>query len=244
MVAAGVGQKVGIELFVLSEGRYEATTFANALIDPATVKWDSANQRSTYTSLFTSVTDAATKGVWVTEYAGKGAALGLQSTYRSACFAAPPVQVPCPEPDGGTTDAGGADAGDASVTDAGAGDGGCFQMVPACDTFDDYDRATDGMNLGDITITRMRTNLPTTALTTDLVLGAAKSQDIVSNVIQTKEFVDPTYNPCPGGSTTPYSNDHGDGCDTSGSHGEVTLSALAMLGLGLAGVGRRLRRRR
>jgi len=142
MVAAGVGQKVGIELFVLSEGRYEATTFDNALIDPATVKWDSANQRSTYTSLFTSVTDAATKGVWVTEYAGKGAVVGLQTNYKSACFAAPPVQVPCPEPDGGTTD-----AGDAGVTDAGPGDGGCFQMVPACDMFDDYDRATAGMNL-------------------------------------------------------------------------------------------------
>jgi len=90
----------------------------------------------------------------------------------------------------------------------------------------------------------MRTNLPATALSTDLVLGAEKTQALVDNHIQTKEFVDPTYNPCPGGSTTPYSNDHGDGCDTSGSHGEVTLSALAMLGLGLAGVGRRLRRRR
>jgi hypothetical protein len=244
MVAAGVGQSVGIELFVLSEGRYEATTFDNALIDPAKVKWDSAASRSTYTTVFDTVTSGAPKGTWVTEYAGKGAAVGLQTNYKSACLAAPPVQVPCPVPDAGAPDAGG-DAGDAGVADAGPDDGGCFEMVPACTVFDDYDRATDGMNLGDITITRMRTNLPTTALSTDLVLGAAKLQTDVSNRIQTTEFVDPSYNPCPGGSTTPYGPiDHGDGCDTSGSHGEVTLSALSMLGLGLAGVARRLRRRR
>ena len=242
MVAAGVGQSVGIELFVLSEGRYEATTFDNALIDPSTVKWDSAAQRSTYTSLFTSVTAAAPKGTWVTEYAGKGAAVGLQTNYKSACFSAPPVEIPCAEPDGGIADGGIADGGDAGVSDAGDA-GGCFQTVSACDVFDDYDRATNGMNLGDITITRMRTNLPTSTLSTDLVLGAAKSQLEVSNRIQTKEFVDPNYNPCPGGSTTPYSNDHGDGCDTSGSRGELTLSAMAMLGLGLIGVGRRARRR-
>lgn len=239
MVAAGVGQSVGIELFVLSEGRYEATTFDNALIDPATVKWDSAAQRSTYTSVFTSVTGAAPKGTWVTEYAGKGAALGLQSAYKSSCFAADPVEIPCPEPDGGASDAG----DDGGAADAGS-DGGCFQTVPACDVFDDYERATDGMNLGDITITRMRTTLPTTALSTDLVVGAAKSQADVSNRIQTTEFTDPSYDPCPGGSTTPYPPiDHGDGCDTSGSHGQVTLSALSILGLGLAGVVRRRRRR-
>ena len=236
MVAAGVGQSVGIELFVLSEGRYEATTFDNALIDPGAVKWDSASQRSTYTTLFTSVTAAAPKGTWVTEYAGKGAAVGLQTNYKSSCFAAPPVQVPCSAPDAGASDAG--------PGDAGANDGGCFDTVAACSVFDDYDRATAGMNLGDITITRLRTNLPTTTLGTDLALGAAKSQVEVSNRIQTKEFVDPNYNPCPGGKTTPYSNDHGDGCDASGSHGEVTLSALTMLGLGLAGVGRRVRRKR
>ncbi len=251
MVAAGVGQSVGIELFVISEGRYQATTFDNAVIDPANVKWDGNAQRSNYTTLFAQTTDGDPKGVWVTEYAGKGAVPVAENVYQNACQIAPPVDVPCDVPDAGTPDAGSPDAGDdGGVLDAGGPPdaGNCTVTVPACDVFDDFDRATAGMNPSDITITRLRTNLPVTALGTDLVVGAEPTQAVVSNQIQTKDFTDPSYNPCPGGQTTPYAPGStpgaksGDGCDTSGTRGSLGVSVIGLLGLALAGAIRRRRR--
>ena len=234
MVSAGIGATVGLELFVLSEGRYEATSFDNALVDGKLVKWNGASSRSTYAETFDALAASNGKGVWITEHAGKSAVGTLTSRYSAACRNQPPVAIPCNTTDAGTGDGGsdaGQDAGDA---------GGCVQYVPACDVYDDLTRATDGMNPSDVTITRMRTNLGATALSTDLVVGAAKSQAPVSSFIQTTEFTDPTYNPCPGGSTTPYpQTDPGDGCTTSGNG-----NSTAVVGLGLVALVALARRRR
>jgi len=41
MVAAGVGQSVGLTLYVLGEGRYQAQNFPNAIVDEKKLVWTS-----------------------------------------------------------------------------------------------------------------------------------------------------------------------------------------------------------
>ena len=234
MVAAGVGAKVGLELFVLGEGRYEATSFANALVDRTKVKWDAVQQRSNYAEQFDLLTSSSSTGVWVTEYAGKDQNGNAQNGYANACTRLPPVAVACAPADAG--------AGDGGAADSGASDAGCTTVVPACNLFDDFDRANEGINPADLTIVRLRANLPPTNLTTDLKLGAAVNQSAIPKDIQTTEFVDPKYDPCPGGSTTPYPPaqpvDHGDGCTISGRDDRGT----AALGIGVVALGSLVRR--
>ena len=49
MVAAGVGANVGIQLYVISEGRYHPQNFPDATIDFSQLAWDPSQQRSNYT---------------------------------------------------------------------------------------------------------------------------------------------------------------------------------------------------
>lgn len=51
MVAAGTGAQTPISLFVVSEGRYEASNFANAEIDPSALVWNWTESRSNYVEL-------------------------------------------------------------------------------------------------------------------------------------------------------------------------------------------------
>ncbi len=69
MVSAGVEGKVGLELFVIAEGRYEASNFANAEVDRSRLSYDYARSTFNYDDLYSEA--AATEGgrVWVTEYA-------------------------------------------------------------------------------------------------------------------------------------------------------------------------------
>jgi hypothetical protein len=69
MVAAGVEGSVGLELYVLAEGRYGSGNFANAEVDRAALAYDWSTSTFNYDDLYTDA--LATEGgrVWVTEYA-------------------------------------------------------------------------------------------------------------------------------------------------------------------------------
>jgi MYXO-CTERM domain-containing protein len=108
MVAAGIGDSVGLTLYIVSEGRYEPTSFPSYTIDRSKVLWDPALARSNYTQLFADEMQKAPG--WVVEFSG--AVSNLQSTYTNICMNAPKIPVPC---DPGTGDAG---LGDAQVDDA------------------------------------------------------------------------------------------------------------------------------
>ncbi len=236
MVSAGIGATVGLELFVVSEGRYEAMNFANALVDPKSVKWDGANARSNYSQTFDALARSNPNGTWITEYAG-AAFNAVSARYRQACGQLGFIPQACAS-DGGVSDGGVSEGGaDGGTKDA----GGCVEYVSACKVFDDDQRATDGMYPSQIQVTRLRTNLPAAALANDLKVGAATSQAPVASLIQTTEFTDSTWNPCPGGSTTPYpAQDPGDGCAASGAGANgVTVGGLGALALAAL-----LRRRR
>ena len=199
MIAAGAGNDVGLELYVISDGRYETTNFPAFVIDPTAVVWDPNASTSNYTTLFQA--DVA-KGGWVTEFSGP--LPQLLQTYKAQCMGLPSATVPCATDAGSdastdaSTDASDDAATDADVSDAAdassAADASCTQNVPACTTFTDFEVATTGLNPYAVTITRLRTSLPSSALNVDLQIGAGP-QTIVSNVIQTTTYSDSDVRP-------------------------------------------------
>ena len=70
MVAAGVGAQVGITLYVISEGRYEAASpFFNATIDESKLVWLHNQGRSNYQELAQSLMQGNRGRTWLTESA-------------------------------------------------------------------------------------------------------------------------------------------------------------------------------
>lgn len=94
MVAAGVGAKVGITLFVIAEGRWQPQNFESAIIDDANVRWNRITNKSNYEELSQEIMQ---RRAWITEYADKpqlplfprydtsGANPGLTDTYFGLC---------------------------------------------------------------------------------------------------------------------------------------------------------------
>lgn len=259
MVAAGTGARVGLLLYVVGEGRYEAASYANATVDPRLVKWDAVSSRSNYTELFAGLTSAP-DGAWVTEYAGQGGFKEAQSAYHAVCAnRSIQVRVPCKDTTEGGADASADpdadtdaavdasdDADDAGLDlDAGTAvdadlDGdvdagpGCFETRPACDDFDDDEVATDGMYLPDVHLTRLRTTLSTTGLV-ELRLAGTAAGDVSARIAATEFSVAPTCTQGTGGSSA-----NGCACDTSGT----PRSAIVPGALGVAALALLRRRRR
>ena len=109
MVAAGVGARVGITLYVISEGRFQPQNFPHAIVDDALVTWSRTQNKSNYQTLVESMMAGHDGRTWVSEYAdkpelftaydpryggsrapsyvptGSGAVPGLADTYYSQC---------------------------------------------------------------------------------------------------------------------------------------------------------------
>jgi hypothetical protein len=278
MIAAGAGANVGIELFVLSEGRYHPQNFPDAIIDFTQLAWDPSTGSSNYEQLATAAMAANGGLAWLTEgaqpvtlYTTGGYNPSLATAYQTACS---PLTLPPPPSCGGSAEAGpgpgdgGGDAGEAgsaaeagTVGDAGvvaeAGDddaagmgmgmGSCQPTTVGCD---DLELATTGIDPTSLWVTRLRANLPYTALGSDLVLEAAASQTSVPNVHSTSIYTIPNYNPCPSTSGASSSNGNGGsgGCacraDDSrrGRYADAIHGTLVVAML--AGMARRRPRRR
>jgi hypothetical protein len=148
MVTAGVGAKVGITLWVISEGRLEPENFPVATIDDKDLRWSFSTQTSNYATLSETLMSGAEGRTWLVE-SSENAAF-LEGTWSSANYrgyvttpriddayfftcpacrppgsdASPPI-VPCPqvsERDASAADASIADAGEADADDAGEAD--------------------------------------------------------------------------------------------------------------------------
>jgi MYXO-CTERM domain-containing protein len=273
MVAAGTGTHVGIDLYVLSEGRYHTQNFPDVSVDFSQLAWDPTQQRSNYTELADAALASGGGTGWLTSYAGPadlygngnvgggGSAPpnpGLLSAYQGACRTTPPQTI-CPPPDAGSggeagdaTDGGAADAASDGASaeasaDAGSGDdggNGCT-TVPGL-MCDDLDLAMTGVHAGSLWITRLHADLPQSALRVDLVIEAAPQQDTVQNVHTTSKYTVANYNPCPNGNnnSTPAANSTGGcACRTAESPANRYQTALALC-LGGAFLGFAVRRRR
>jgi hypothetical protein len=144
--------------------------------------------------------------------------------------------------DAATSDAAPSDA--ASMSDAAAEGGpttdGGTCMPTAGSQCDDVTVAFDGLHMSDVWITRLRANLPVSALSTDLILEAAPDQTPVSSLHQAQSWMG---DPCtlslvlPRGNLGGPSGNGGASCalgskrrggDSSGSALLVVATALAL----------------
>jgi uncharacterized protein (TIGR03382 family) len=250
MVAAGVGAKVGVVLYVIGEGRYEAANYPNVTIDPSKLLWDTAQSRSNYTELVTAALATGDGRGWFTEFAdlafqqrvnrfSSGFNPNGLKTLESAYVGAFPSTCPNAYDAGTGFDSGGtpdassdgstdADVGDASVADASPPQDASLPPAPNNDcTFDDITVATTGMTRSDVWITRLRANLPATVLSVDLKLQASAAQTHLDGIYQAGAAPEP---------------DHGNGCATARTTGNEGTAVT--VGLGALGLSILLRRRR
>jgi hypothetical protein len=229
MVAAGVGDKVGITLWVFGTGRYEAANFGNATISESDLVWDWDANRSNYADVW----DATLRGLgggrgFITEYAGEAGQVsycGGGCNGRYGCNGYPQPGYNC--------------YGMTASADAGA-DGGAGGVTFA----DDLDLATNQRAPG-VWVSRLRTDLAAGFLDADLELQAAASNTAVSNLLHTTRETGTSPEPRCGASAS-YSAGGAAavGCAV-GSPGRASGGA-ALLGAGLAGaalLGARRRRR-
>lgn len=87
MVSAGIADKVGISLFVFSEGRSEAMNFPNALVDRARVSWDYATSASNYPAMFRAAIAPSSGRAWVTESAQRSDELSNNFRFSPDAYA-------------------------------------------------------------------------------------------------------------------------------------------------------------
>jgi hypothetical protein len=73
MVAAGTGAFVGVVLYVISEGRYEAKTYHEVKVDPSQIVWDWSAQSSTYSTLRATALASGNGANFMTTFALDGA---------------------------------------------------------------------------------------------------------------------------------------------------------------------------
>ncbi len=159
MVAAGIGAKVGLELYVIAEGRYRPKNFPVVEIDPKNVAWDGAANRSNYTQLVQQAFTSGNQNAWLVEasvqelaqtsssstgaggFFGSGGRQSTGSLYEASCATKGYVTIPCDEAtstlmvtENGSADAGARDAGDggdASTVDAGDSGTGTTPQQPS-----------------------------------------------------------------------------------------------------------------
>jgi hypothetical protein len=258
MVTAGVGANVGLALWVISEGRYEIDNFPNATITDAEISWFGYQSRSNYAELAVQKMAAGGGKTWLTECVTSGAGNAYQPAvepaYLSVCNGQPSkkVFVPCPGDGGSAPDAGDAGDPDASNsdasteagTDAGTPDGGgCYKTVSGCDDFDDWDVATAGLSMPDITITRLRSVLPASALAVDLKLRASADQAKQNDIFTTSSYAD-GFDPCPKYTTPPSSSASGGGCHCDTTRGKTSASSITIGAIVALALTRILSRRR
>ncbi len=81
MVGAGIGDKVGIVLWVFGMGRWEAANFANGTIETSQLVWNWNTNASNYTDVFNRAQSENGGRTWITEVSGL--ASSLQTNFAS-----------------------------------------------------------------------------------------------------------------------------------------------------------------
>jgi hypothetical protein len=224
MVAAGAGATVPITLFVLAEGRYAPTNFPSFTIDPTKLVWDFSANSSNYAAL-RDQGFMASKGLgWLVESATPQSGPEI-STDISQLAQNNPLQS-------GYGDAMGNGASQAAS--------------------DDLATLLAGIVPSNLFITRLLAELPKSALSTDLTLGASSDQSVLPTTLVAPYAVhEPTCQPCgndrgylagAGGAyaTTPVGSNGGCGCRVAAP----SATPFAALGAVAALVGAASRRKR
>ncbi len=168
MVAVGAGVTVPITLFVVGEGRYVPTNFPSFILDPTKLVWDFDSESSNYATL----RQQAFNGVpnaWQVESATPQSAIQITDDIGYLAQVDP-------------TDSGYADS---------MGNGAPMAAMA------DLDTLFTGINMSSLWITRMFAEMPRTALTKDLTVGASTDQSQVPTQLTASKYVNCAG--CPGG---------------------------------------------
>jgi hypothetical protein len=265
MVSAGTGPEVDIVLYVISEGRYQASNFSNKEVDPTDLTWNWSSSSSNYSTLRKS---ALSGGNFLTTYAQRGAFNelatapdGTNITYslasgKSAATLADLYFAQAALNDG-TQDACSfsvLDSQGASVVDGCPNPMDCTpppntigKDALVCEGHDDLWAALVGMHPNDVWVTRLEATLPHAMLNKDLTLGAAPQQPIDNWLVAPRN----NGSPCPAAvapSNSPSTIDRTScGPCSTGSGTRSPLSNVVVLSLGALSLtlfGRRRARRR
>ena len=272
MVAAGVGAKVGIKLFVIGDGRWRTTSMPSFTLDASKLTWDFLTEHSDYVAQRQAKYDSFS-----------GRAFALESSVDIDPASIPFGDDVPPEPDAGPDGAvdTGSDTGIDGAVDSGV-DGASDDGIDAdaasdaaadaasdvaAETSAPYDAgppppidpaSSDRAIAFESSylhrrVTRLRADLPASALDADLALEADPTQDAIAPEIVVGKYTHADL-VCPQGvaystnGATPASllathASAGAGCSTSSGPG----SLLAPIGLSMAAIavslGRRLRRK-
>jgi hypothetical protein len=261
MIAAGVGANVGLELYVIAEGRYHTQNFPDAVVDFAKLTWNGTSMSSNFAQLEEAALTAGDGRGWITQaatqapfYAVNGTGLnpGLYETYVSLCQPTfPPPQPACDAATAPPVDASSSDAAD-DGGEGGASDGGSDAAAPdaaTCpppppiDTCDDIDVATLGIQ-GTPWVTRLRARLPAQALGVGDLRLEATVQSVVSNLHQTSTYSDPSYDPCPPTTSGAQPSSSSSGCSCNAMREDQRFGTWLLLGVTAFGTAAMLRRRK
>lgn len=196
MVRAGVGENVGIKLFVIGSGRWKTSNFPTFSVDPAGLTWDFEKQRSDYTTIRDNMAASF-----------DGRAFSLESSIEVPRASLPLIRPDKPLPTDAGTVIPGADAGadaldgetgaDAEAADAEVADALAADTAVATDTaVPTYDAGKPpGVDpyASDVEIaygtfsqrrvTRLRAALPAKYLDVDLLLEADENQAVLARTI-------------------------------------------------------------
>ncbi len=196
MVAAGTGATVGISLWVVAEGRYEAQNFPNFDIKADDLLWDWTQQKSNYTQLRADKTTASGGRGWETE---SSTIVLPQNITQNITYTGGYIPNPGPQdPDAGPISSEEQQARFAydPVKDA---QGNIIKTAVQVRN-EDLTTLFFGIPTSTTRVTRMRADLTHQALDADLVMTASAVQTPLERVRQvTKELNQPmctVYNGC------------------------------------------------
>jgi hypothetical protein len=204
MVAAGTGATVGITLWIVGDGRYEAKNFTDFTILPSDITWDFSTSESNYSTLQAQKEAALNNAAWQIESSLSISPLAIEQAVLSAA-SSPGDYAAFP-------------AVDAGAPDSGAAPGETVDEVRRNDLATVFAAGPQTTR-----VTRMRADLSQAALANDLVVGASNDQSELSRTYQVTQSVhdtvcppfDPTQCTCAGG--VGFGDDAGTGDDGGGS---------------------------
>ncbi len=191
MASVGTGAVTGITIWVVADGRYEPQNFPFFHIDDSQLVWDWSSNISNYTTL--RVQDEANlknagweieSSIAVNEQLITNVIMSGGQYYGNGLSASAPIDATQDYLPVGSADAGAGDAGYESAEDVRA---------------DDISTLFVGLTGSSPRITRIRSDIAQTAMTTDFVLQASTDQSELSNVRNVTQAVNltcPIYDGC------------------------------------------------
>jgi hypothetical protein len=246
MAGIGTGASVGITIWVVSDGRYEPQNFPSFHIDDKDLVWDWKTSSSNYTAL------RASKGA---DFQGRGWEMEASLTLNQQLITNVIVSGGQYYGGGGVGPGNPSNAGDdyLPVPADGSNPGQTADQVRTADVAALF----AGMAGPNVRVTRMRSDIAHTAMTTDFVLQASADQSEMTNVRNVTSSVNescPIYQGCevvgtgtPEEANAAINNNSGHesfGCSAGPSRSyDVGLAFAAGLGLVAVRVVRRRRKR-